>query len=190
MASLRSNNPIVFFDITIGGEMAGRLTMELRRDVAPKTAENFKALCTGEAGVNEQGQKRSFKGTPFHRCQRDLVCQSGDWVHKDGTGSESVFEGEPLFEDENFILRHTGPGCLSMANRGPDTNGSQFYITFVETTWLNDHHVVFGVCMGEESFDVLDRIHQVSSPLGKTTAPVVIANCGQLFVDTEANDDE
>jgi cyclophilin family peptidyl-prolyl cis-trans isomerase len=112
---------------------------------------------------------------------RDLVCQSGDWISHDGTDSESIY-ASGVFEDENFILRHTGPGCVSMANKGPDSNGSQFYITFVETTWFNDKHVVIGYCMGEESLDVLDQIHQMSTETGKPAAPVLIADCGMLFV--------
>ena len=134
----------------------------------------------GESGKNAEGKLRHYKGIPFFRCMRDLVCQSGDYLSHDGTESESIYASK-FFEDENFILRHTGPGCISMANKGPDTNGSQFFITFVETTWFNDKHVVIGYCMGEESLDVLDQIHQMSTETGKPAAEVLIADCGQLF---------
>jgi peptidylprolyl isomerase len=169
-------NPRVFFDITIGGEPAGRIVMELRADVTPKTAENFRALCTGEKGMGRAGKPLHYKGSAFHRIIPDFMCQGGDFTQGNGTGGESIYGMK--FEDENFELKHTAPGLLSMANAGPGTNGSQFFLTTVETPWLDGKHVVFGSVV--EGMDVVRKMEAIGSRSGRTSEPVVIADCGQL----------
>ncbi|MCS6812958.1 MAG: peptidylprolyl isomerase [Cyanobacteria bacterium] len=171
-----SSNPRVFFDITIGGKPAGRIVMELRADIVPKTAENFRALCTGEKGQGASGKPLHYKGSTFHRIIPDFMCQGGDFTRGNGTGGESIYGTR--FADENFILKHTGPGLLSMANAGPGTNGSQFFITTTETPWLDGKHVVFGSVV--EGLEVVQAMEAVGSDSGVTRQPVVIADCGQL----------
>jgi peptidylprolyl isomerase len=169
-------NPKVFFDITIGDAPAGRLVFELFADVTPKTAENFRALCTGEKGTGQSGKALHFKGSSFHRIIPDFMCQGGDFTRGNGTGGESIYGAK--FADENFTKKHSGPGILSMANAGPNTNGSQFFICTVSTPWLDGKHVVFGKVT--EGLDVVKKMEAVGSRGGTPSKAVKIAECGEL----------
>ncbi|MBN2193035.1 MAG: peptidylprolyl isomerase [Polyangiaceae bacterium] len=169
-------NPRVFFDITIGGALAGRVVFELFADVVPKTAENFRALCTGEKGVGKSGKPLHFKGSGFHRIIPGFMCQGGDFTRGNGTGGESIYGDR--FADENFQLRHTEAGVLSMANAGPNTNGSQFFICTAKTEWLDGKHVVFGKVV--EGAEVVKAMEAMGSREGKTSQAVAIADSGQL----------
>ncbi|KAI9032606.1 cyclophilin A [Phycomyces nitens] len=163
------SNPKVFFDVAVDGKPLGRIVMELRADVAPKTAENFRALCTGEKGYG-------YAGSIFHRVIPDFMLQGGDFTNHNGTGGRSIY-GEK-FADENFILKHTTPGLLSMANAGPNTNGSQFFITTVSTPWLDGKHVVFGSVV--DGMNVVKAIEKLGSGNGRTKAKITIDKSGQL----------
>ncbi|BDA48692.1 probable peptidyl-prolyl cis-trans isomerase at N-terminal half [Coccomyxa sp. Obi] len=171
-----SENPKVFLDIDIGGEPIGRIVIVLHADVVPKTAENFRCLCTGERGVGKSGRKLHFKGSKFHRVIPDFMCQGGDFTAGDGTGGESIYG--PMFDDENFKLKHTGPGILSMANAGPGTNGSQFFLCTAACPWLDGKHVVFGQVV--QGMPVVRKVEACGSSSGRTRQAVVITDCGEL----------
>ncbi|MFZ0791469.1 MAG: peptidylprolyl isomerase [Chromatiaceae bacterium] len=171
-----SDNPKVALDVTIDGKPAGTLTLELFADVVPKTAENFRALCTGEKGMGKSGKPLSYAGSPFHRIIPGFMIQGGDFTRGNGTGGESIY-GEK-FADENFTLKHGGAGTLSMANSGPNTNGSQFFITVAETPWLDGKHVVFGKVV--DGMDLLKKMEEQGSRSGQTKSDVVLAGCKQL----------
>ncbi|MER5745577.1 peptidylprolyl isomerase [Streptomyces sp. NPDC059913] len=161
----------VYFDITINDEPAGRITFKLFDDVVPKTAENFRKLATGEEGFG-------YKGSSFHRIIPDFMLQGGDFTRGDGTGGKSIYGAK--FPDENFKLAHTKPGLLSMANAGPNSNGSQFFITTIVTSWLDGKHVVFGEVDDEAGMALVKKIEALGSGSGRPSAKITIADCGTL----------
>jgi len=179
------NNPRVFFDIEIGGKKIGRIQMELFSTITPKTAENFRALCTGEKGGGKSGMDLHYKGSSFHRVMPDFMCQGGDFTRHNGTGGESIY-GEK-FDDEwydnELFITHNSPGLLSMANSGKNTNGSQFFLTTKRCKWLDCRHVVFGQV--EEGYDVVKAIEKVGSADGSTSDKVIIVDCGELKTFTK-----
>ncbi|CAJ1085547.1 peptidyl-prolyl cis-trans isomerase H [Xyrichtys novacula] len=161
------NNPIVFFDITIGGQDVGRMKIELFADVVPKSAENFR----------KDGVPIGYKGCTFHRVIKDFMIQGGDFVNGDGTGICSIYRGP--FADENFKVKHSTPGLLAMANSGPGTNGCQFFITCVKCDWLDGKHVVFGKVV--DGLLIMRKIENVpTGPNNKPKLPIVIAQCGEM----------
>ncbi|XP_002733152.1 peptidyl-prolyl cis-trans isomerase-like [Saccoglossus kowalevskii] len=158
-----------FFDISIDGKPTGRIVFELRPDIVPKTVENFRSLCVGWQGY-------CYKGSVFHRIIPEFMCQGGDITRGNGTGGRSIYGLE--FKDENFILKHEGPGTLSMANSGPNTNNSQFFICTEKTDWLDDAHVVFGKVV--EGMDVVRKMEAKGTDEGDITSVVKIENSGEL----------
>ena len=172
-----NTNPKVFFEVAINNRSVGRIVFELYADVVPRTAENFRALCTGEKGRGPSGKPLHYKGVGFHRIIPGFMIQGGDTTHGNGTGGKSIYG--TTFADESFkgkAGRHTGLGCLSMANAGPNTNGSQFFICTAPTPHLNGKHVVFGRVV--DGLDVVKAMEKMGSPSGKTRQQVVIKDCG------------
>ncbi|MFJ3660250.1 peptidylprolyl isomerase [Streptomyces sp. NPDC090119] len=159
----------VYFDITINDEPAGRIVFRLFDDVVPKTAKNFRELATGEHGFG-------YAGSPFHRVIPQFMLQGGDFTNGNGTGGKSIY-GEK-FADENFNLRHDRPYLLSMANAGPNTNGSQFFVTTVVTPWLDGKHVVFGEVV--EGQEIVDRVEGLGSGSGAPKAKVAVSASGTV----------
>lgn len=165
----RRAKPRCYLDIKVGSENIGRVVIELHSDIVPRTVDNFRALCTGEKGMG-------YKGCPFHRIIPQFMCQGGDFTNQNGTGGRSIYGNK--FDDENFDLKHKGPGTLSMANSGPNTNGSQFFICLDKTDWLDGKHVVFGHVI--EGMDVVRKMEKYGTQSGKTSQPVIISECGEL----------
>jgi peptidylprolyl isomerase len=175
--AVNPKNPRVYFDITIGDKPAGRIEMELFADTCPKTAENFLQLCVGTK--NQDGKMLHFKGSSFHRIIPKFMCQGGDFTRGNGTGGESIFGAR--FDDETFegkAGKHFGPGTLSMANAGKNTNGSQFFICTEATPHLDGKHVVFGQVV--KGYSVVKAMEAVGSPNGKTSSKVTISDCGKV----------
>jgi len=179
----KNDRPRVFVDLTIGNIPLGRIVFELFTEIAPKTADNFRSLCTGEAGIGKTTEKPlHYKGCLFHRVVKNFMIQGGDFVNFNGTGGESIYGG--TFDDEDFILKHDRPYLLSMANRGKNTNGSQFFVTTAPTPHLDGLHVVFGhVVSGKE---VVKEIEDLD--VDKKDRPlqdVRMVNCGELIKKTK-----
>jgi len=173
------SRPKCFFEVAIGGAPQGRVVFELFSDIVPKTAENFRCLCTGEKGRGRSGKQMTFKASTFHRIIPGFMCQGGDFTKGNGTGGESIYGDK--FRDENFHMKHTKAGVMSMANSGPHTNGSQFFICLDKTSHLNNKHVVFGQVT--EGMSIVRKMETVGSESGSCRQRVEIRNCGQVKGD-------
>jgi len=176
-----ASNPVVFMDIQIGNRPPKRLEFELFANYVPKTAENFRALCTGNKGAAKCGLPLHYKGTIFHRLIKDFMLQGGDFERADGTGGESIYGAK--FEDENFKCKHLKRGFLAMANSGKNTNGSQFFITFKKTEWLDNNHVVFG-CI-RNGLDYLKELEETPAEGEKPTETIKVVDCGEITKTNE-----
>ncbi|XP_076176310.1 cyclophilin 40 isoform X1 [Ptiloglossa arizonensis] len=171
------DNPIVFLDVAIESEKVGRVVIQLFKDVVPRTAENFRALCTGEKGVGINGKKLHYKGSIFHKVLPQFMIQGGDIINFDGTSGESIYGTQ--FEDENFKLSHTTGGLLSMVNEGyPNSNSSQFVITISASTHLDNTNVVFGKVL--KGMGVILEVSQVTTIKDVPLEKIHITNCGEL----------
>jgi cyclophilin family peptidyl-prolyl cis-trans isomerase len=190
---LRTTNPVVFLEVaTMGGRelrdgtktkpaVLGKVFLELRRDLVPVACSNFITLIRGTVGVGDDGVRYHYKGTKIHRIVKDTLLQAGDLLDQDGECSRSIYNRGGVFRDENFLLRHTGPGCLSYCNRGPDSNGSLFQITLRENPDLDNRFVVFGCVVNQESLDTLYQIGNLGTAAGKPIEEVRIIDCGVEF---------
>jgi len=181
----RPDNPWVFFDLEADGEALGRVEMELYASVCPKTAENFRCLCTGEKGEGKSGKDLHYKGSTFHRVIPGFMCQGGDFTRGNGTGGESIYGNKFPDEWENGIIRHDKPMLLSMANSGPNTNGSQFFLTTAKTAHLDGKHVVFGRI--GDGISVIRKVESLGSGGGQTSKVIKIADCGQIHNEPPAS---
>lgn len=193
----RDDNLVVYLEIAASGgrrlpnggvtqqQVLGRLHIELRSDLVPVAAANFKALCSGIKGVGEDGVRYHYKGIRIHRIIKDLFFQSGDLMDTGGNFSKSIYSGQGgkgfYFKDENFIFRHTGAGCVSCCNRGPDTNGSLFQICFNQNADLDGRNVVFGCLASDESFRTLTKINSYGTRSGEPKEEIRIIDCGVAF---------
>jgi cyclophilin family peptidyl-prolyl cis-trans isomerase len=188
----REENPVVFMDFSSRGGVRlpsgvvtvprylGRLYFELRRDIAPVACANFMGLIVGHKGYAKDGTPYKYKGTKVHRIVKDVLFQGGDLLGENGRCSRSIYDGKP-FKDENFTLRHTGPGCLSMCNTGPDSNGSLYQVTFTSNRDMDDRYVVFGCLCDADSFETLYVINSFGTAWGETTEELYISDCGVAF---------
>ncbi|CAK9804666.1 Peptidyl-prolyl cis-trans isomerase D [Anthophora quadrimaculata] len=171
------SNPIVFLDIAIESEKVGRVVIELFKDVVPRTAENFRALCTGEKGIGINGKKLHYKGSIFHKVLSQFMIQGGDIINFDGTGGESIYGAQ--FEDENFNISHSTGGLLSMVNKGyPNSNSSQFIITISASIHLDNTNVVFGKVL--KGMGIVLEISKVKNVDDVPLEKVYIMDCGEL----------